>query len=101
MSSWFSRHLNWTFALGLLAILLIVLGTMPLHLVMGEMGETIWFLIFMFGMPLALLTLTIWVLKQKGRSLAHLLWFFLGGIGIIIILCLQNRAGNRVAQEAT
>ena len=37
-----------------------------------------------------------WVIKQKGRSLWHLLWYFLG-ILPIVVLCLENRSGNRLA----
>ncbi len=87
--NWFKRHKFWSSVITL-AIMGLVLD------MVGAINTYEWFY------TLTLYTAiggTIWVIKQKGRSLLNLLWLLLGPIGIIVILCLENRTGNRVAQE--
>ena len=94
--SWFKQHLNWS---------LIIIWFVPALLLiplLNTVSDTNSFLnIYMTVYGLAILVVSGWVLKQKGRSLFNLFWLVLSWIGIIIILCLENRAGNRVVQEET
>ena len=96
--NWFKRHLNWTYILAILCLagvnLVLVLIMVGAHNYELDWILYIWTPILLLG----LVGIPIWVIKQKGRSLWNLLWFLLG-IGPIVVLCLENRAGNRLAQE--
>ena len=97
-TGWFKRHLNWA-----LIIALIVFGSVIVagDELVGE-GDRLAGLVMMWvGIPLCLASYA-WVIKQKGRSLWCLLYILLNpvfGLGTIIVLCLENRASERVAQE--
>lgn len=83
--SWFKRHLNWTLIFGWLAGWLVI----SLASATEEVGFTI------LGMLLGavwLLMVSSWYLGQKARNMWNLCWvLFLGWIGFIIFLCLQNK----------
>lgn len=94
--NWVKRHLNWSLIAGIAVIGLFALLLMPLHLLVGQdTGEAIFFGYILLSPFLALL-LTGWHLRQKGQSLVNLLWLLLVGWGIIIILCLKNKTGERM-----
>ena len=98
--SWFSRHLNWSFVLGLL-VANIVAG------IVGFLTFFLLFLLFPYGswetleVPVRVVVTLLclvwtflvgsWVLKHKGRSQWNLLWLLLPWIGLIVFLFLENR----------
>jgi len=95
---WFKQHLNWTYVLAFSAALVINAVLVTIMIQAGNY-ELDWLLFV--DLPILLFGLVIvpaWVLRQKGRSLWHLLWYFLG-ILPIVVLCLENRAGNRLVRE--
>ena len=82
---WFKKHLNWTMGLALLSALLLLptvyLETPIVYIVLYI--SWIVFTLFTGG----------WVLKEKKRSLATLLWIFLIGIfAFVVIIALKNEA---------
>jgi len=96
--SWFKRHLNWTYILAILCALIINLA-LVLIMASAENYELDWLLFVDYPiLLLAFIGVAAWVIKQKGRSLFNLFWLLLSWIGIIVILCLENRAGDRLVQ---
>lgn len=88
--NWLKNHLNWALVLGLALVFLLALLFMPLWLFIGETGETIFYGYVLIS-PFLALAIIGWHLRQKGRSLFNLFWLLLTTIGIIIILCLENK----------
>jgi drug/metabolite transporter (DMT)-like permease len=98
--NWFQRHPNWTIGITWLiwlALAYVCLLASAYYLV----GGLILFSGEMFGagfIPLLIIPLLLipawWItggaIKQKKRSLWHLLWLLLPFIGVIIILLLKN-----------
>jgi len=84
--NWFKKHLNWTYVVGLL----FGGGLFGGGDVLVESGDRLVGLIELWVGVIILWVVTIWVLRQKGRSLLTLLWGFLG-ILPIIVLCMKNR----------
>lgn len=102
---WFKRHINWT-------LIVVAVGTYLLTMVTSapvettEQGRSVLGLLIQsvnpsisnetlgwFYLPIWLalmLPVAGWVLKQKGRSLWHLLWGIVP-LGWIVILCLKNQ----------
>lgn len=76
--NWFQRHLNW----------IVVLFSIVANLVWVNTKDPLsfWFIGFLVATPFV----CGWALKQKGRSLWHLLILFLP-FGWIWFLCLENR----------
>ena len=74
--NWFKKHLNWSlFFAGLIAIALTFMGSSVL---------------IVFAV-VALLSVEIWYLLQKRRSLFYLLLNLLALIGFIVLLILENK----------
>jgi hypothetical protein len=48
---------------------------------------------------IAMLSIEVWYLKQKRRSLFNLFWNLLGFLGLIVILSLENKAVSPLNQE--
>jgi hypothetical protein len=83
--NWFKRHLNWTYFISWLFCAGLVEGGRLVAETDRLMG-----LIEVWVGVILLLVVSIWVVKQKGRSLAWMLFIFLG-ILPIIVLCLSNK----------
>ena len=94
--NWFRRHLNWTLVLTWLICLPVgvvcvnifrftILSTLTIS------GVSIILGIIAFTCGVLIWWATIWVVKQKGRSLLHLFWILLP-LGFIAILCLENKS---------
>ncbi len=84
--NWFRKHLNWTYVFGLLVGGSLFEGGD----ILVEAGDRLVGLIELWVGVIILWFVTIWVLRQKGRSLLTLLWGFLG-ILPIIVLCMKNK----------
>ena len=84
--SWFKRHLNWTYVLSWLAICAIAIIAGILINVDSEIG-----IILLIVDVIMVWYVTIWTIKQKGRSLWNLLWGLLGIPLPIVVLCLKNK----------
>jgi len=81
--AWFKKHLNWTMGLALL-IGLLLFPTAFLE------TPIVYIALYITWIALVLFTGR-WVLKEKGRSLATLLWIFLIGIfAFIVIIAMKN-----------
>lgn len=84
--NWFKKHLNLTYftCLTPALYLLIVLGFIE----NSATGYIIWIIILMLS--------SLWILRQKGRSLGFLLLvFFVTIVGIPTVFCLSNQKGYR------
>ena len=80
--SWFKRHLNWTFTLGL------IVGLIPLILIGFIHNSAVGYIIWI----VTLLLISSWTLWQKGRSYLYLiLVLWVAVIAIPVILCLKNK----------
>ncbi len=92
--NWFKRHLNWTFVLVGTGINIILFGIFMPFLINVE-GDSLFYspIATIYGILyyVAPMILGGWVLKQKGRSLWQLLWWFTG-FGGIAILVLENKS---------
>lgn len=82
--NWFKRHLNWTYFISWLFCVGLVEGGR----LVAETDRLIGLIEVWVG-AILLLVVSIWVVRQKGRSLAWLLLLFLG-ILPIVVLCLRN-----------
>ena len=83
--NWLKRHLNWTYFISWLFCVGLVGG--------GELlleTDRLLGLIELWVGAILLLVVSIWVVRQKGRSLAWVLCLFLG-ILPIIVLCLKSK----------
>lgn len=83
--NWFKRHLNWTYFISWLFCVGLVNGG---GLVAGT--DRLLGLIELWVGVICFLVVSIWVVRQKGRSLAWVLCLFLC-ILPIIVLCLKNK----------
>lgn len=97
--NWFHRHLNWTAFLSWVALYpLIFLAGFVLGLILYSVDpsvseESVTAFGYLIGFTVALawlLPTNGWILKQKGRSLWHLLWLFVP-FGIWVFLSLENK----------
>lgn len=89
---WFKRHLNWTLVIAWLGgnLFIGMIGLILLTITTADaLATTLTLVIFYLA---ALLATTDWVLEQKGRSRAWLLFVLLGGpvLPLIITLVLKN-----------
>jgi len=82
--NWFEQHLNWTLIFNYAGVWLV---TVVLVQFLSE-GLAILSVVVFFAWSLGA---TGWFLRQKGRSLWNLCWLFLGWIGFIVLLCLENK----------
>lgn len=81
------RHLNWTMGIALLSVFLII----PL-----AYFEPVVYLILYAIWGVVVLIIGGWVLKQKGRSLATLLWVFLISILVFfVIIAMENKRSKK------
>jgi len=92
--SWFERHLNWTFMLGVFLPYQIVLGV---SLVFLAFYPILFFIIAVVTLCIAIIT-EIWYLKQKGRTLWYLFANLLWGWGLLWMLLLSNRNKGEIDQ---
>lgn len=97
--NWLRRHLNWTLALTW--IICLPVGVFCVNLfrfailsTLTASGISIILGIVAFTCGVLILWTTIWVIRQKGRSLLHLFWLLLP-LGFIAILVLENRNKNK------
>ena len=100
---WFKRHLNWTLVIVwfggnlFIGIFAVIIGLIfPTVTTDNALATTLTLVIFYFA---ALLATTDWVLEQKGRSRAWLLFFLLGGplIPMIVTLLLSNNKSGQAS----
>jgi len=101
--NWFGRHLNWTMGLAWLVCIplgIISVNILRLAILWNELSNplTVIFSIIAFVCGVLVWWVTIWVIKQKGRSLLHLFWLLLP-LGFIAILVLKNH--NKKEQETS
>jgi hypothetical protein len=82
--NWFQRHLNWTLIFNYAGAWLVAVVLVQI------LSDTV-AILSIFVLAAWSLGVSGWFLKQKGRSLWNLCWMFLGWIGFIIFLCLENR----------
>jgi hypothetical protein len=84
-NNWFKCHLNWTYFIGILIVVLVAYGVMA---ILGVMGAIIGFAILLgctFG-------LACWILNQKGRNLG---WAVLSvWIWFIPLILSNNKEGT-------
>ena len=92
--SWFRRHPNWT-------LIIVVFGYANLVMlpafILAPSDSIYWF--GSISYLVIILVTSAWNLRSKKRSLGHLLWLLLSWVGIIIILCLANKTGDRLTPE--
>lgn len=86
--NWFRRHLNWTLVLAIGLGYGIAFGVAYSFNIPDESFKPIGGLIIFW----VTLPAVIWVIRQKGRSW---LWLLLGfvpaAIGVIVLMCLENK----------
>lgn len=85
--NWIEKHCNWIIAIdwlltGIISWLFIISINQPINTFMQ---------IVLWTILIADIIQVSWMLKIKHQSQWHLLWGFLGWIGIIIWLCLRNK----------
>lgn len=92
--NWFRRHLNWT--LSITWLVCVPTATLCVNLLEYSIYENLSVTapaliagIFALVCVIMLWVVTIWVIKQKGRSLFQLFWCLLP-LGFIAILILKN-----------
>jgi len=98
--SWFSRHLNWTLVLTWLicAPIGVVASNVARYTVLSALevsGTAIISLIITLVCGILVWWATIWVIRQKRRSLLHLFWLLLP-LGFVAILVLKNHNKEKV-----
>ena len=78
--NWFKKHLNWSFAGGLIIWLLLstILGILKVNSFVLDL------------LLLAVLLLTLWFLKQKRQPLWWALLIIVPLLGLLLIFCLPN-----------
>ena len=82
--AWFERHLNWTIVIAFFGALLITPFIAFIFLV-GTADALI------VVIPVVTITVSIWVLRKKNRSMWNLLWLLIPYIGVFIIPLLKNK----------
>ena len=97
--NWFQKHLNWTAVLSWVAlypiifVMSFVLGIILYLIDPNTSEESVTGLAYLLAFVVTLAWLIPtggWILKQKRRTLWHLLWLFIP-IGIWVFLSLENR----------
>jgi hypothetical protein len=101
MFNWFNRHLNWTMILTWVILV-------PISLFLANEGKlTVSFHTFTGNMIMSVIAsvlivvfilITMWTIKQKGRSVFHIFWI-LAPFGFIVLLLLKNVTMDIVSME--
>lgn len=86
MIAWSNRHPNLVVALWWWVIPMMF---SPLLLISGDIGD-FWLTVFGVVWICGLLFACCRCLIVKRRSLSHIFWLLLGGLGVIIVLCLKS-----------
>ena len=93
--NWFRKHLNWT--LVLTWVIFLPAGVLSAHLFRYSIlspttssGFPVMLGAVAVVSVVVIWVATIWVIRQKGRSLLHLFWLLLP-LGFIAILVLKNK----------
>ncbi|MFW6105172.1 MAG: hypothetical protein ACOC7P_01160 [Chloroflexota bacterium] len=102
--SWFSRNLNWTLVLAwvICAPVGVIASNVARYTLLSTLEINAPILISLIITLICVILVwwaTIWVIRQKGRSLLHLFWILLP-LGFIAILILKNHNKEEVKEGA-